>query len=114
MPTYEYVCEKCGEEFEVFQSMKDDRLEDCPQDSCDGKVRRKIGTGAGIIFKGSGFYETDYRSESYKAGKKKDSAGSSDSGSSGSKSDSGGSSKSEKSGSSSTSSKGSTSGGSAD
>ena len=73
MPTYEYICEKCDHEFEVFQSIKADSLTDCPQAKCKGKVRRLIGTGAGIIFKGSGFYETDYRSESYKAGAKKDS-----------------------------------------
>ena len=73
MPTYEYVCEKCDHEFEAFQSIKADPLTDCPQSKRKGKVRRLIGTGAGIIFKGSGFYETDYRSESYKAGAKKDS-----------------------------------------
>ena len=73
MPTYEYICEKCDHEFEVFQSIKADPLTDCPQSRCKGMVRRLIGTGAGIIFKGSGFYETDYRSESYKAGAKKDS-----------------------------------------
>jgi len=73
MPTYEYICEKCDHEFEVFQSIKADPLKDCPKAKCKGKVRRLIGTGAGIIFKGSGFYETDYRSESYKAGAKKDS-----------------------------------------
>ena len=61
MPTYEYECEKCGHRFEVFQRMSDPKLEDCPEDSCDGHVRRLIGTGAGIIFKGSGFYETDYK-----------------------------------------------------
>ena len=72
MPTYEYQCEKCDHEFEVFQSIKADPLTDCPKGKCKGKVRRLIGTGAGIIFKGSGFYETDYRSESYKAGAKKD------------------------------------------
>ena len=66
MPTYEYICEKCDHEFEVFQSIKADPLTDCPQSRCKGKVRRLIGTGAGIIFKGSGFYETDYRSDSYK------------------------------------------------
>lgn len=71
MPTYEYECETCGHHFEVFQSMKDAKLTDCPQDSCEGHVRRLLGTGAGVIFKGSGFYETDYRSESYKAGAKK-------------------------------------------
>lgn len=54
--------------FETFQSMNDDRLTDCPQEECDGELKRLIGTGAGIIFKGSGFYETDYRSESYKKG----------------------------------------------
>lgn len=73
MPTYEYVCEKCEQTFDYFQSMNDPRLEVCILDGCDGKVRRKLGTGAGIIFKGSGFYETDYRSESYKSGAKKDS-----------------------------------------
>ena len=87
MPTYDYVCEKCGQEFEVFQSMKDPRLEDCLSDECDGRMRRKIGTGAGVIFKGSGFYETDYRSDSYKAAAKKDAGGTPDSGASG---DSGG------------------------
>ena len=71
MPTYDYVCEKCGREFEKFQSMNDARLTECTFDDCDGGVRRKIGTGAGIIFKGSGFYQTDYRSESYKSGEKK-------------------------------------------
>ena len=81
MPTYDYVCEKCQKEFEVFQSMKDPRLENCPDEECGGSVRRKIGTGAGIIFKGSGFYETDYRSDSYKEAKKKDSAQSDSSGS---------------------------------
>ena len=75
MPTYDYVCEKCAHEFEVFQSMKDPRLEDCPREGCGGHVRRKIGTGAGLIFKGSGFYETDYRSESYKQAAKKESDG---------------------------------------
>ena len=72
MPTYDYVCEKCGDKFEVFQSMKADKLTDCPQDACDGTVRRLFGTGAGIIFKGGGFYETDYRSDSYKKAEKKD------------------------------------------
>jgi putative FmdB family regulatory protein len=78
MPTYQYSCSKCGHEFEVFQSMKDDAFEVCPKDKCvrkrwgKGKVKRLMGTGAGLIFKGSGFYITDYRSESYKAGAKKD------------------------------------------
>lgn len=60
MPTYEYLCQKCGKTFEMFQSMKDAPLKIC---TCGkkGKVRRLVGRGAGIIFKGSGFYETDYR-----------------------------------------------------
>lgn len=57
MPTYDYVCQDCGHEFEAFQSMKDDPLTDCP--SCRGKVKRKVGGGTGIIFKGSGFYVND-------------------------------------------------------
>ena len=71
MPTYEYVCEKCDHEFELFQSITANALETCPKDLCPrkrwskGRVRRSIGTGAGIIFKGSGFYQTDYRSQSY-------------------------------------------------
>ncbi|MDF2376240.1 MAG: zinc ribbon domain-containing protein [Verrucomicrobiales bacterium] len=72
MPTYDYVCKKCGHAFEFFQSMKDDRLTDCPLEECDGEVKRLLGTGAGIIFKGSGFYETDYRSDSYKKAEKAD------------------------------------------
>ncbi len=77
MPNYDYKCEKCDHVFEVFQSMNADKLTDCPQEDCDGKVKRLLGTGAGIIFKGSGFYETDYRSDSYKAGEKKASESSS-------------------------------------
>ncbi len=73
MPTYEYECLTCKHPFEVVQSMKDAHLTDCPQPGCPGPIRRKIGRGAGIIFKGTGFYETDYRSDSYKAAAKKDS-----------------------------------------
>ena len=58
MPTYEYKCQDCGLKFEKFQSMKDKPLEKCPE--CNGKVQRLIGGGAGIIFKGSGFYVNDY------------------------------------------------------
>jgi putative FmdB family regulatory protein len=60
MPTYEYLCQKCGKTFEVFQSMKAAPLKTC---ACgkNGKVKRLVGHGAGIIFKGSGFYETDYK-----------------------------------------------------
>lgn len=74
MPTYDYQCQTCGHEFEARQSMKDPHLTDCPQAECAGPVRRKIGLGAGFIFKGSGFYITDYRSDSYKAAAKQDSA----------------------------------------
>ena len=73
MPTYDYECEKCGNRFEVFQKMTDDRLTECQDEACDGKVKRLIGTGAGLLFKGSGFYQTDYRSDSYKAGAKNES-----------------------------------------
>ena len=60
MPTYDYVCSSCGHEFETFQSIKAASLEDCPV-CTKPKLRRKIGLGAGIIFKGGGFYETDYK-----------------------------------------------------
>jgi putative FmdB family regulatory protein len=75
MPNYDYECETCGKRFEIFQSMKDAKLETCPPEVCDkgGKVRRLLGTGGGIIFKGGGFYQTDYRSASYQSGAKKDS-----------------------------------------
>ncbi len=79
MPTYEYECQKCGHQFEAKQSMKDPHLTDCPQAECVGPIKRKIGLGAGLIFKGSGFYITDYRSDSYKAAAKKDSEGASSS-----------------------------------
>lgn len=78
MPTYEYSCEKCGKTFETFQSMRDEPLRECPEELCrqkkwgHGKVKRLLGTGAGLIFKGSGFYATDYRSNSYKEGAKGD------------------------------------------
>ena len=73
MPTYEYKCDACGNKFEKFQSMSAAPIKKCPK--CGkSKVRRLIGTGAGLIFKGSGFYITDYRSENYKAGAKKDTA----------------------------------------
>ena len=64
MPTYDYECLKCGHHFEVFQSISAEPRKRCPE--CKGKVQRQIGTGAGLLFKGSGFYTTDYRSESYK------------------------------------------------
>jgi putative FmdB family regulatory protein len=64
MPTYEYECKKCGHRFEEFQRITDPPVRRCPR--CKGRVRRLLGAGAGIIFKGSGFYETDYRSRSYR------------------------------------------------
>ena len=82
MPTYDYECQTCGHQFEAKQSMKDPHLTDCPQEVCAGPVKRKIGAGAGFIFKGTGFYITDYRSDSYKAAAKKDSDSSSSSSSS--------------------------------
>ena len=67
MPTYDYICDACRHEFEAFESMKADPQTVCP--TChEAKLRRKIGGGAAILFKGSGFYQTDYRSESYKKG----------------------------------------------
>lgn len=74
MPNYDYACAKCGKTFEVFQSMNDPRLESCPDAACGGTVRRLLGTGAGFIFKGSGFYATDHRSATYNDSAKKDSA----------------------------------------
>jgi putative FmdB family regulatory protein len=69
MPTYEYRCDGCEHQFEEFQSMNDAVLTKCPQ--CGKKkLRRLFGTGAAVLFKGSGFYQTDYRSESYKAAAK--------------------------------------------
>jgi putative FmdB family regulatory protein len=80
MPTYEYVCAKCGHDFEKVQPITDKALSVCPKDLCPrktwgkGKVKRVLSTGGGLIFKGSGFYTTDYRSEGYKAAAKKDAA----------------------------------------
>ena len=69
MPTYNYICEKCGYEFEQFQSIKAGLLRKCPK--CGKReLKRLIGSGSGVIFKGSGFYQTDYRSESYKESEK--------------------------------------------
>jgi putative FmdB family regulatory protein len=87
MPTYEYECAKCKKTFEIVQSMKDDALKTCPKPLCrmrtwgKGKVKRKIGAGAGLIFKGSGFYITDYRSEGYKKSKSESSKAADTSGS---------------------------------
>jgi putative FmdB family regulatory protein len=75
MPTYQYQCSACQHAFEELQSMKEDPLTKCPQ--CKKKkLQRLLGTGAGLLFKGSGFYITDYRSESYKSAAKADSGSS--------------------------------------
>ncbi len=67
MPTYDYICSNCDAEWELFQSIKAKPVRKCPE--CGKlKAKRQIGTGAGVIFKGSGFYQTDYRSASYKKG----------------------------------------------
>ncbi|WP_165249670.1 FmdB family zinc ribbon protein [Paludisphaera soli] len=83
MPTYDYICDACGHEFEAYESIKAD-----PQTLCPGcekhTLRRKIGPGAAILFKGSGFYQTDYRSDSYKKAAKADSSGGGSSSGSGS------------------------------
>ena len=79
MPTYEYECRKCGKMFEATQSMRDPTLKTCPQNLCrmrswgKGRVKRLLSSGAGLIFKGTGFYITDYRSEGYKQAAKKES-----------------------------------------
>ena len=78
MPTYEYHCAKCDQNFEAFQSMRDEPFRVCPKELCrlpkwgHGKIKRLLGTGAGIIFKGSGFYITDYRSKAYQDAAKKE------------------------------------------
>jgi putative FmdB family regulatory protein len=83
MPTYEYVCSKCEHHFEVTQRITAEALTVCLKEFCPrkpwgkGKVKRTVGGGSGLLFKGSGFYITDYRSEGYKAAAKKDAGGSS-------------------------------------
>src|SRR5271163_2921887 len=82
MPTYEYVCAKCKHHFDQHQPITEKALTVCPKDLCPrktwgkGKVKRVMSAGGGLIFKGSGFYITDYRSEGYKAEAKKDAASS--------------------------------------
>jgi len=70
MPTYDYVCDACGHEFELFQTITESVKRKCP-DCGKLKLRRLFGTGAAVVFKGSGFYQTDYRSDSYKKGEEK-------------------------------------------
>ncbi len=72
MPTYSYVCSRCEHTFERFQKMTDKPVKKCPE--CGSKVERLITGGGGIIFKGDGFYCTDYRSESYKEAARRDSS----------------------------------------
>ncbi len=77
MPTYDYRCNACGHEFEEFQMMSEAELKKCPE--CKkNKLERLIGMGAGFLFKGSGYYQTDYRSKSYNDAKKADSTASSE------------------------------------
>lgn len=86
MPTYDYQCQACGHTFEAFQSITAKPMKKCPE--CGkSRLKRLIGTGAGIIFKGSGFYETDYRSQSYKDAAKADTAPGSTAGSGDAKAD---------------------------
>jgi len=73
MPTYDYRCRKCGHVFEMFHSIKDDTIKRCPK--CKGRADRLISAGAGILFKGSGFYATDYRSSQYKEKAKQERSG---------------------------------------
>ena len=79
MPTYEYHCEQCGHDFETSQPMSAAPLKVCPKELCAkkkwgrGKVKKQIGAGAGLLFKGGGFYITDYRSEGYKQSAKTES-----------------------------------------
>ncbi len=81
MPTYEYECQHCGHRFEEFQSITAAPRQTCPQAECLGSVKRLIGTGGGLLFKGSGFYITDYRSDGYqKAAKAEKDGGSSKTG----------------------------------
>lgn len=90
MPTYDYLCDGCGHAFELFQSMTDSVKRTCPK--CKKKkLRRLIGAGGAIVFKGSGFYQTDYRSDSYKKGAAADAPAKSEGGSGGGKDSGGGS-----------------------
>ena len=75
MPTYEYECKKCGHRFEEFQSITAEPRKTCAKAKCRGRVQRLIGAGGGLLFRGSGFYETDYRSEGYQKAAKADGEG---------------------------------------
>ncbi|MEW5926908.1 MAG: zinc ribbon domain-containing protein [Gemmatimonadota bacterium] len=78
MPTYEYRCPSCGNEFEKFQRMSDEPVAECP--GCGANSERRLSAGAGLLFKGSGFYITDYRSDSYKKAASSEGGSSSSSG----------------------------------
>ena len=73
MPTYEYECQKCHHRYDLFQRITEGPKRTCPK--CKGRVKRLLGTGAGLLFKGSGFYITDYRKPGYKQAAKNDSSG---------------------------------------
>ena len=72
MPTYEYECQQCGHRFEEFQSITAEPRQTCPEANCTGPVKRLIGMGGGLLFKGTGFYITDYRSDGYQKAAKAD------------------------------------------
>ena len=72
MPTYEYECQQCGHRFEEFQSITAEPRQTCPEANCTGLVKRLIGMGGGLLFKGTGFYTTDYRSDGYQKAAKAD------------------------------------------
>lgn len=72
MPTYEYQCQKCGRRHEAFQAITAKPLTTCPRPTCRGRLKRLLGSGSGFLFKGSGFYTTDYRSRRYHDAKKRD------------------------------------------
>ena len=72
MPTYEYECQQCGHRFEEFQSITAEPRQTCPEANCPGPVKRLISTGGGLLFKGTGFYITDYRSDGYQKAAKAD------------------------------------------
>jgi putative FmdB family regulatory protein len=81
MPTYDYACSKCGHRFELFHSIRDEAVKKCPK--CRARAKRVPSAGGGLLFKGSGFYITDYRSDSYRKGAKSEGSGGSGTGSSG-------------------------------
>lgn len=72
MPTYEYECQKCGRRHEAFQAITAKPLTTCPRPTCRGRLKRLLGSGSGFLFKGSGFYITDYRSKGYHDAKKRE------------------------------------------